>query len=80
LRVRWRAIAQRLFVLQFLGGEFTAQPDIIMDADGLIDALGPMGHDMLDQRPGADRLHVNPLVLVELRFGHGVFPKFAPSG
>ena len=37
-----------------------------MHADRLIDALGPMRHDMLDQRPGADRLDIDPLVLVEL--------------
>ena len=40
-------VAQRLFAEQFLGGEFAAQADVVMDADRLIDALGPMRHDML---------------------------------
>ena len=72
------AVAQRLFVLQFLGGEFAAQAHIVMDADGLIDALGPMRHDMLDQRPGADRFDIDPLVLVELRLRHGDFSENCP--
>ena len=70
--------AHRLFIEQFLGGEFAAKADIVMHPDRLIDALGPMRHDMLDQRPGADRLDVNPLVLVELRFCHDRnFPRTA---
>ena len=64
-------VDHRFFTEQFLGGEFAAQADIVMHPDGLLNALGPVRHDMLDQRPGADRLDVNPLVLVERGFGHG---------
>ena len=63
--------AHGFFAEQFLGGEFAAQADVIMNADGLIQALGPVRHHMLDQRPGADRLDVHTLVLVELRLCHG---------
>jgi len=37
-------------------------------------------HHMLHQGPGADRLDINPLVLVELRFGHDSgFPTRLPE-
>ena len=65
---------------QFLGGEFAAQAHVVVDANGLIDPFGPMRHDMFDQSPGADRFHIYPLVLVELRFRHDwVFSRDTPA-
>ncbi|MEJ0042045.1 MAG: hypothetical protein WDM81_07430 [Rhizomicrobium sp.] len=61
----------RLFGLQFVGGELAPEADVVVHADRLIEALRPMRHDMLDQRPCADRLHIDALTLMELCLRHG---------
>ncbi len=65
----------RIMGLDLLGGEFagdeiTAQAAIVIDADRLLDVLDPLGFDLLDQRPGSHRLHIDALVLVIDRLGH----------
>src|SRR5205823_310487 len=65
--------------LQFIGAEFTPKTDVVKDADRLFESFGPLRHDALDERPSADRLHIDFLILMELCACHRRTPYSGPT-
>src|SRR4030095_1033273 len=55
---------------KLIGCEFTAQADVVVNADRRFETLGPVRDDPLDLRPGSHRTHIDPLVLVKLSVRH----------
>mgnify|MGYP006181799545 CR=1 FL=1 len=55
---------------QFVTEELATQSDVIGDAHGLLEALGPDGLDLLDLGPCADAFDPDLLSLLELRARH----------
>ena len=64
------AVIDRQLGLQFIGGKFATQSNVVKYAQRLIQALGPMRDDPLHQSPSADWLNIHSLILVVLCFGH----------
>src|SRR5262249_44518034 len=58
------------FGLQFISAEGASQTDVISDAHRFIEALRPLGNDLLDLSPSGDGLHEDPLVFMKLRLCH----------
>ncbi|MNN62823.1 hypothetical protein D3C81_1781550 [compost metagenome] len=56
--------------LQFGGLELAAQADLVGDAHGFVEALGPDGQDLFDLGPGADAFNPDLLALLELCARH----------
>ncbi len=69
-RRRAAGFVDAVFRLQLVGLELAAQPHVVGDPHGFVEALGPDRHDLLDRRPGADALDPHLLVPLEEGLGH----------